>query len=170
MSRIAGRHTRPERLLRSELWRSGLRYRLHYQIVGVRPDIVFVGPRVAVFVDGCFWHGCPDHYVRPRSNTEFWSQKLRTNVERDARQTTELEACGWRVCRLWEHEVVQDPCAAAAEVERALGSEPWMPRQQWRVVSVVPSDGDDTETWLLLDLRHRELERVETHKRSLGAR
>ena len=101
MSRIRGRNTRPERRLRQALWAAGLRYRKHAKTPVGRPDLVFVGPRVAVFVDGCFWHGCPRHYVRPRSRTDFWSRKLRENVDRDRRQTLELHVRGWTVVRIW---------------------------------------------------------------------
>src|SRR5215211_8176900 len=105
MARVKGKNTSPERILRSALWRNGLRYRLDYKVPAGRPDIVFPGPKVAVFVDGCFWHGCPAHYSRPRSQQEFWSEKLAANVERDRRQTLELESRGWRVVRVWEHEI-----------------------------------------------------------------
>lgn len=84
-------HTRPEVLLRQALWRAGLRYRLHTRTPVGRPDIVFPRQKVAIFIDGCFWHGCPEHYVRPRSRPEFWAAKLLTNFERDHRQTRELE-------------------------------------------------------------------------------
>src|SRR5687768_10638296 len=106
MSRIRGRNTAPEIRLRQLLWRRGLRYRLAVRVSNVRPDLVFTGARLAVFVDGCFWHGCPEHYVRPRSsNAKFWAQKLQDNVSRDERQTLRLEADGWRVLRVWEHEL-----------------------------------------------------------------
>src|SRR5580692_10585444 len=101
MARIRSRNTTPERVLRGLLWSAGLRYRLHATTPAGRPDIVFPGTRVAVFVDGCFWHGCPDHYVRPRSSSDFWSRKLLENFKRDGAQTERLEALGWRVCRIW---------------------------------------------------------------------
>src|SRR5262245_58811764 len=107
MARIRGRNTTPELLLRRLLWEAGLRYRLHAKTPAGRPDIAFPQSRVAVFIDGCFWHGCPDHYVRPRSSSEFWSRKLAENVRRDATQTRRLEALGWRVCRFWEHEIFE---------------------------------------------------------------
>ncbi|HYO69174.1 MAG TPA: very short patch repair endonuclease, partial [Archangium sp.] len=79
MSRIRGKDTSPERLLRSALWRAGLRFRLQSRTPYGRPDVVFSKARVAVFIDGCFWHGCPDHYVRPRTRNDFWSSKLLEN-------------------------------------------------------------------------------------------
>src|SRR5215475_6215393 len=92
MARIRGAHTSPEVELRSLLWRSGLRYRLHVKALPGRPDLVLSRSRVAVFVDGCFWHGCPDHYVRPRSRTRFWAEKLSQNVQRDCQQHCQLLA------------------------------------------------------------------------------
>lgn len=102
--------TKPEVLLRSELHRRGLRFRKDYpiQVDGrrIRPDIVFTRARVAVFVDGCFWHGCPEHQHVPKSNPDYWIPKLSRNVERD-RQTGEMLADkDWRVFRAWEHEEV----------------------------------------------------------------
>lgn len=105
MRAVRTRDTAPEVRLRKELWAAGLRYRLHYPIGGIRPDIVFVAPRVAVFVDGCFWHGCPVHYQAPQSNVGFWERKLQTNQARDHRVYRELKDCGWTVLRFWECEV-----------------------------------------------------------------
>ncbi|WP_418117932.1 very short patch repair endonuclease [Variovorax sp. 350MFTsu5.1] len=107
MARIRGKDTGPEVALRQALWRSGLRYRLGMRIEGARPDLVFPGARLVVFVDGCFWHGCPLHYVRPRSREDFWGLKLASNTDRDRRQTALLRSRGWRVIRIWEHELEQ---------------------------------------------------------------
>jgi DNA mismatch endonuclease (patch repair protein) len=78
---------------------------LHARTPVGRPDVVFQSARVAVFVDGCFWHGCPEHYVRPRSRVDYWAGRLAENVARDRRQTHALTAAGWTVVRVWEHEV-----------------------------------------------------------------
>ena len=115
------RDTRPERALRSALHRLGLRYRVDLKL-GVgrsapRPDIVFTRARVAVFVDGCFWHGCPMHGVKPRANAEYWAAKVARNVMRDERNDATLFSLGWRVVRIWEHE---DPGEAAARIARAV--------------------------------------------------
>lgn len=104
MSQIKGRDTKPELRLRRALWAKGLRYRLGRDVHG-RPDVVFKGARVAVFVDGCFWHSCPIHGVQPKGNTEFWRIKLAKNVERDRVVTQTLRREGWRVLRFWEHDV-----------------------------------------------------------------
>jgi DNA mismatch endonuclease (patch repair protein) len=114
------RDTPPEVALRSALHRLGLRFRLHRKIEGVlrvRPDIVFVSARVAVFVDGCFWHGCPEHGTVPKTNREWWTAKLQANMERDERHTAALQDAGWNVVRVWEHE---DPVAAAQRVIKVV--------------------------------------------------
>ena len=105
MARIKSKDTKPELLLRRALWRQGLRYRLQYRIENIRPDIVFVKARVALFIDGCQWHGCPEHYARPRTNQVFWDQRLRVNAERDTKQTVLLRATGWIPYRIWEHDI-----------------------------------------------------------------
>jgi DNA mismatch endonuclease, patch repair protein len=115
------RDTRPEVALRRTLYLRGLRYRKNYRLsVGsesVRPDIVFIGARVAVFVDGCFWHGCSVHRTVPRLNRSFWEKKLRANSTRDRRQGEALASEGWIVLRVWEHDATPD---AAARVVAAL--------------------------------------------------
>lgn len=136
MSRIGSFDTAPERLLRSELWGRGYRYRLRHRVLGCRPDLVFLGPRVAVFVDGCFWHGCPLDYSRPGTRSEYWAAKLRENLERDRRQTRELEGDGWSVLRVWEHEVHDNPVRVADRVADVLEGRPAVPRPDWRVLSV----------------------------------
>lgn len=113
--------TTPERLLRSELHGRGLRYRKDRRIeadgIRVRPDLVFGRARVAVFVDGCFWHRCPTHATNPASNAEYWQAKFDRNVQRDRADDAALDAAGWTVVRVWEHE---DPADAAMRVETVL--------------------------------------------------
>jgi DNA mismatch endonuclease (patch repair protein) len=118
----ANRHrdTRPELALRSAVHRLGLRYR-----VSARPiptlrrtvDILFRPAHVAVFLDGCFWHGCPAHHSVAKANAEYWSEKVRRNVERDRETDALLTDAGWLVIRVWEHE---DPVRAAETVMRAV--------------------------------------------------
>ena len=120
MSTFPRRDTTPELELRRELWRRGLRYRVDRPLDGKRrrrADLTFVGPRVVVFVDGCFWHGCPEHGTSPKANAEWWSEKLARNVARDADTDEFLTAQGWTVLRFWEHE---DVLAAADQVERVV--------------------------------------------------
>lgn len=107
MSQIKGRNTKPELMLRRALWRCGLRYRLNSRLPG-KPDIVFVQARVAVFVDGCFWHRCEQHFVAPKRNAAFWQEKIAGNVSRDKRIDEELESNGWAVVRIWEHALKDD--------------------------------------------------------------
>ena len=107
--------------LRSDLHRAGLRFRkdLLLRVGGLRvhPDIVFTKAKVAVFVDGCFWHGCPTHRTTPKSNTSYWGPKLAANEARDLRVNDALTADGWTVIRIWEHE---DPTAAAEHVRAVV--------------------------------------------------
>lgn len=116
MSRQRERDTGIEVALRRELHRMGLRFRVHLQpIKGVRreADIVFTRAQVAVFVDGCFWHGCPVHGTWPKSNEEFWRNKIEGNRRRDVDTDTRMTAHGWAVVRVWEH---QTPQAAAEHI------------------------------------------------------
>jgi DNA mismatch endonuclease, patch repair protein len=117
-----GRDTKPELALRSRLHALGLRYR-----VSARPvpdsrrtaDILFTRARVAVFVDGCYWHGCPDHHRPARRNSEFWTEKIQANRQRDTDVDQLLSNAGWQVIRVWEHE---DPREAARLIEVAVRS------------------------------------------------
>lgn len=116
------RDSTPERRLRSALHANGLRYRVDRPISvpgrrPIRPDVVFTRTRVAVFVDGCFWHGCPEHGKPPRTNSTYWNAKIAINQTRDREQTAALEEAGWTVVRVWEHD---DPASAAAVVRRVL--------------------------------------------------
>lgn len=114
------RDTRPEVALRRELHHRGLRYRVDYSpLPGLRcrVDLAFTRARVAVFVDGCFWHSCPEHGTRPRTNSDYWEAKLALNRARDARNNEALGVSGWRVVRVWEHE---DRKAAADRIFDAL--------------------------------------------------
>jgi DNA mismatch endonuclease (patch repair protein) len=110
------RDTHPELALRRLLHARGLRYRVDALVRTarrlVRPDVVFTRRRLAVFVDGCFWHQCPEHGTRPKDPTGYWTPKLQRNVERDAQTTEALEAEGWSVLRIWEHV----PAAEAAMI------------------------------------------------------
>ena len=136
MARIRGKNTGPEKRFRSALWSAGLRYRVHADTPVGKPDVVFPGKKLAIFIDGCFWHGCPRHYVRPGSRVDFWAEKLRTTIVRDRRQTLALEDLGWSVLRVWEHEVFEELDAVVREVRRVLeeGCPDLAP--SWRVVRV----------------------------------
>lgn len=117
--------SRPEVRLRSALHRQGFRFRKNILVDAggrrCRPDVVFLRQKVAVFVDGCFWHACPEHGVEPRVNRGYWLPKLKRNVDRDAQNDAALRGGGWTVVRVWEHEDADD---AAAAVVRALRAAP----------------------------------------------
>jgi DNA mismatch endonuclease, patch repair protein len=116
MKRTRGRDTKPELVLRSALHRLGLRFRVDRPVLPGsrrRADVVFAGARIAVFVDGCFWHGCPEHGTMPKANRRFWKEKLEANQDRDRSTDEQLEEVGWKVMRFWEHV---DPQVAAAEI------------------------------------------------------
>jgi DNA mismatch endonuclease Vsr len=125
MQAIRRTNTKPEVALRSALHQLGYRYRKDLPLdlggVKVRPDIVFTARKVAVFVDGCFWHVCPEHGRQPATNEWYWTPKLRRNLERDRTVNAALVDAGWQVVRLWEHE----PLATAVEtVVNALNTKP----------------------------------------------
>ncbi|MGV0788679.1 very short patch repair endonuclease [Mycolicibacterium sp. XJ2] len=116
------RDTRPELTLRSELFRRGLRYRVNKRpMPSLRrtADIIFSAAKVAVFVDGCFWHGCEEHHTVSKTNPEYWSEKVRQNRARDADTNLRLVAEGWFPVRIWEHESVHD---AADRIESIIRS------------------------------------------------
>ncbi|MFF3307142.1 very short patch repair endonuclease [Streptomyces sp. NPDC002952] len=122
MQAIRSRDTKPERLVRSLLHAQGLRYRVAAKpLPDVRrtADIVFRPAKLAVFIDGCYWHGCPEHYVPPKTNSGYWSEKVARNMARDRNTDERLVAAGWTVLRFWEHDPAEE-CAVkiAAAVSR----------------------------------------------------
>lgn len=123
MSRIQGANTQPELILRRALSAEGIRgYRIHYRVPG-RPDIVFPRKRIAVFIDGCFWHKCPRCSIRtPIENRSYWCKKIANNVRRDKSVTARLRKSGWKVIRVWEHEVkrnLNNCCLRICSIVRA---------------------------------------------------
>ncbi|HEV7824761.1 MAG TPA: very short patch repair endonuclease [Mycobacteriales bacterium] len=120
MQRQRRRDTKPEVEVRRLLHAAGIRFRVDARLepdLRVRGDIVWRGRKVVVFVDGCFWHGCPRHATQPKANADWWRDKLAANVARDRRTDAELAARGWRVLRYWEHE---PPTEVATDLLRAL--------------------------------------------------
>jgi DNA mismatch endonuclease (patch repair protein) len=115
------RDTRPELAVRRLVHGEGLRYRVDFAPLSehqrLRADLVFTRARVAVFVDGCFWHGCPEHHTVAKTNAEFWAAKVAGNRARDGRVTAQLEEAGWTVLRFWEH---QDPADVTARIAGAV--------------------------------------------------
>jgi DNA mismatch endonuclease (patch repair protein) len=125
MAAVKGSRTDLEQLLAGEMWAAGLRgWRRGRRTESARPDFVFVSPRVAVFVDGCFWHGCPACAERPATNRDYWDPKIERNQWRDREQTVTLEAAGWTVLRFWGHDVETDPACCAQEVALSVTQGP----------------------------------------------
>jgi DNA mismatch endonuclease (patch repair protein) len=127
MSRMPRTSTRPELLIRRELHRRGMRFRVNYRLLPGRPDIAFTRAKVAVFIDGCFWHKCPLHGTAPRNNAAWWAAKLQRNVERDREKDDRLTTLGWTVMHFWEHE---NPMDVADSIETL-----------WRVKRGAPERG-----------------------------
>jgi DNA mismatch endonuclease (patch repair protein) len=121
MSRIRGRDTAPEMRVRRILHAAGFRYRLHGKSLPGKPDLVFARRRTVVFVHGCFWHmhRCKYGKPAPATNQDFWSEKRRSNRDRDKRNRAALEADGWRVFEIWECET-RDPRSLAARMEEVI--------------------------------------------------
>ncbi|WP_181008370.1 very short patch repair endonuclease [Sphingomonas montanisoli] len=123
MARVRQKGTDVELALRRALHAKGLRYRLHVPLLSKPrrvPDIVFPRRKVAVFVDGCFWHGCPQHASWPKSNAQFWRDKIESNMARDADTDRRLHELGWRVVRVWAHEAADE---AAKRIETIVRNE-----------------------------------------------
>ncbi|MFJ4849180.1 very short patch repair endonuclease [Streptomyces sp. NPDC088733] len=122
MSRQTSRDTAQELAVRRILHGSGLRYRVHVPVPGMprrTVDIVFGKLKIAVFLDGCFWHGCPQHATSPRSNAEWWRAKLDRNMARDVETTAHLGTAGWTVLRFWEHEPPEEVAHRVADTVAA---------------------------------------------------
>ena len=120
MASIRGRDTRPEIAVRRILWRHGLRYRTHDRTILGRPDISNKGKRLAIFVDGCFWHGCPKCYREPETNRDFWRSKVEGNRRRREIVRDSLERQGFRVVEIWEHET-GSPDAVMKKIGAQIG-------------------------------------------------
>ncbi|MEZ5367530.1 MAG: very short patch repair endonuclease [Bryobacterales bacterium] len=122
MSRIRGRDTKPELALRSMLHRNGFRFRLHDRSLPGRPDIVLKRYRAAIFVHGCFWHrhkGCANA-TTPSTRSDFWNEKFRQTIQRDARNVKELKEAGWRVITVWECELRKQPDVVIRDIQKVL--------------------------------------------------
>lgn len=116
MSKIKCRDTKPEILLRKVLYAEGARgYRVNYRLNG-KPDIVFPKQKIAVFVDGCFWHKCPACFQKPATNKKFWQDKINSNVKRDREINSALKKSGWKVMRFWEHDIRKKAKKCSAKI------------------------------------------------------
>ncbi|MHA6878965.1 very short patch repair endonuclease [Ralstonia pseudosolanacearum] len=119
MAKVRQKGTDAEVALRKEMHRIGLRYRIDYEVLR-KPrrvaDIAFPGRKIAIFVDGCFWHGCPEHATWPKRNADFWRQKIEANRQRDEDTNERLRSIGWTVLRFWSHESPAEAAKAVAHV------------------------------------------------------
>lgn len=112
-----------EKRLRAAMVANGLRgWRMHADELPGKPDFVFPKAKVAIFVDGCFWHGCPKCYRRPHSRQDYWDAKVQYNISRDRRNRAQLRRLGWRVVRVWEHEIKADPARVCARLAAKLSN------------------------------------------------
>jgi DNA mismatch endonuclease, patch repair protein len=121
MSKIRGKNTQPELVFRRFIWSKGVRgYRLHKKLPG-RPDLYFGPKKVAVFIDGCFWHKCPECYRAPKSNKKFWNAKIKRNIARDLAADVALMEMDVTTLRFWEHEVMGDPMKCYTKIRKTIG-------------------------------------------------
>ncbi|KAB1108233.1 very short patch repair endonuclease [Micromonospora aurantiaca] len=131
MQRQRRKDTEPELALRRSLHRAGLRYRIGLPVVGSPRrtiDIAFTRIKLAVFVDGCFWHGCPQHATWPKANAAWWEAKILKNRERDRETTRQLEQAGWTVIRIWEHEPAESAASRLVDVVKDMWTRSALPR------------------------------------------
>jgi len=171
MSRVKDRDTKVEVALRKAIWKEGFRYRKNFRVDGVRVDLAFTGYRFVVFIDGCFWHGCPSHYTIPGTRAEFWQAKIKANVERDRRQTIELEGRRWGILRVWEHEIETDPQGVAKKVCEYLrsGKRPYKKRD-WRVVKGKHDMMTNESILTVEDLRDPTVEKAIVRNKRISSR
>jgi len=120
MASIRGKNTRPEVTIRKMLWQKGIRYRIHNKKVFGTPDISIKKKNVAVFIDGCFWHGCSRCYRAPTTNVEFWRNKIENNKKRRNKVKRHLKKDGWKVLEFWEHRVHSEPQQIAKTIASYL--------------------------------------------------
>jgi DNA mismatch endonuclease (patch repair protein) len=121
MRKVRSRDTKLERAFRQALIAQGLRgYRVAPSNVVGKPDVVYLRAKFAIFVDSCFWHGCPDHCRRPSSNVEYWNSKITRNKARDERVSTSLAEQGWTILRIWEHDLRENPASVVQQITTTL--------------------------------------------------
>ena len=120
MASIRGKNTRPELTIRKILWSKGIRYRIHSKNVFGIPDISIQKKRLAVFIDGCFWHACKKCYSEPKTNTSFWRKKIQGNKLRRDKVRKKLMRNGWKVMEFWEHDVKVDPYELVNKIEKEI--------------------------------------------------
>ena len=117
MSRVRAKETGLEIKFRKALWKEGFRYRKNVRKYFGTPDIVLKKYKVVIFIDSCFWHGCKKHGTRPKTRKSFWKKKIERNIERDREVSKHYRKIGWRIIRIWEHEIKKD---ADAVIEKTI--------------------------------------------------
>ncbi|MBN1157630.1 very short patch repair endonuclease [Candidatus Woesearchaeota archaeon] len=121
MSRIRSKNTKPEIIVRKQLYAKGLRgFRVYNHSIIGKPDVTFRKQKVVIFIDGCFWHKCPRCFVKPKTGTGFWMKKISGNVKRDSIVNQSLEKDGWTILRFWEHEVCHNPEKVTGRISQVL--------------------------------------------------
>ncbi len=121
MSQIRAKDTQPEIIFRKAISGSGIRgYRLNYRLIG-KPDIVFPKKKIAIFIDGCFWHKCPKCFPELSTRKKYWVKKIQSNMDRDKRINKELRRMGWRIIRVWEHETKNNLSNCFLKIKKVLG-------------------------------------------------
>jgi DNA mismatch endonuclease (patch repair protein) len=167
MARIHGEETSPERVLCAALAARGIVFGAHARTLVGRPGVVIAGAQVANFIDGSSWHGCPTHYLKPRTCTCFWSAKLAKNLERERKQTRDFEALGWRVVRAWEFEAFVVTDDVLDRVTSAIVGPVDTLDEVWRVFCVdVIGTVTDLEGRHMVSLREPRVERFVDAKRT----
>jgi DNA mismatch endonuclease (patch repair protein) len=120
MSQIKSKNTKPEKIIRKLLWQHGIKnYRIHYKLPG-KPDIVFLKNRIAIFIDGCFWHKCPKCFRKPATRTTFWMKKIWNNLNRDRKNEEILKNSKWKIIRVWEHDIKKNPEKTVKKIMRLI--------------------------------------------------
>lgn len=114
MSRIRSEWTKPEVAVHNALKGYRIKHTMHPEIAG-SPDVIIPSHKIAIFINGCFWHGCPEHYRPPKSNVEFWRKKVGDNMRRDRKNAAVLRRSGWKVIVIWEHDLPRNKMTASAE-------------------------------------------------------
>lgn len=120
MASIKGKNTKPELLIRKILWAKGKRYRIHDRTVTGTPDISNKTKKIAIFIDGCFWHGCSRCYIQPKSNVEYWKKKIIKNNQRRQYIRKKLALDGWHILEFWEHEIIEMPTVVEKEIVKYI--------------------------------------------------
>ena len=124
MSSIRGKNTKPEIAIRKLLWSKGIRYRIHNRSIFGTPDIAIKKNKLAIFVDGCFWHGCRKCYREPKTNVEYWRNKILNNKKRRKNVKSALKSEGWNILEFWEHEIKSNPEKISTKIFLSLKINP----------------------------------------------